>query len=113
MEYNVITGYLADMTMDNQGSWQKELSWPSGAWTLRDCTIVAHSDGGARATCSAAAWIVEVEMFSGSESIYRPVAMRGTYFGKQMSLFEAEAIALEESTRYVKHIIGKSRHNNK
>ena len=104
-EYNHVADYLANLTMDEGRSWINELAWPFEAWTIRHCNIVVHSDGGSRAMCSAAAWVVEVGICRGSEWEYKPIAMGGTYLEVRVSSFMAEALALEACTNYVKKFL--------
>ena len=93
--------------MDQQASWSKEFQFPfeSGSW--QQCNIVAHSDGGSRPSCSAAAWVVEVGMIVESEWVFKQVACGGKYIEPPVFSFEAESIALELCTNYVKTSLEK------
>ena len=105
-ELNVVADFLANYTMDIGRTWIRELEWPFPGKSLTSCNLVAHSDGGARAhSCSSAAWIVEAGILADGQWIFKPVAMAGTFMSQFISSFTAEAIALEECTRYLRNMV--------
>ena len=63
--------------------------------------MVVHSDGGARAACGAAAWILEV----GHAGEFKVLAMRGLFIEGSTSSFTAETLALESAIDYFKAFV--------
>ena len=92
--------------MDLRKIWAKELEWPFPYDGLEECNIVVHSDGGTRgAICSASAWIVEDGILRGSLWEFRPLAMGGTFFADAISSFQAETLALDECTLFLRRLV--------
>ena len=71
--------------------------------------IIVHSDGGARANCAAAAWIVEATSWqedSGNWQV-QTLSYSATYINTWVSSFTAEALALYQASDFVNIFINK------
>ena len=107
-ELNVVADFLANYTMDSGRTWIKEFDWPFPGRSVESCNLVAHSDGGARAhSCSASAWIIEAGIVIDGQWTFKPIALARTYTSSYMSSFTAEAIALEECTRFLRILVSE------
>ena len=104
-EYNVIADHLANYTMDVQKTWSVDFDWPYPTKSLRECSLIVHSDGGARGrSCAASAWVVEVLSDRGDA---RPLAMGGTFHSTWIDSFWSEAAALAECSTFVRELVGR------
>ena len=102
-EHNIVADYLCNYTMDHQKNWHQVYAECLPA----DFNLLVHSDGGARATCGAAAWIVEACFLEGDTFVTRPVASSGVYLDGRISSFDAEAWALYHAVAFCKTFIWK------
>ena len=92
-EHNKKADWLCNYTMDRAATWEHvvdiDISPPFN--------LLIHSDGGSRAECAAAAWLVESIDLNGTLQL---VAMAGIYIPQKLSSFEAEGIALSACTNF-------------
>ena len=104
-QFNVIADCSVDYTMDVQKTWSLEFDWPYKDKSLRECSLIIHSDGGARGrACAASAWIVEVISCTGEK---RALAMGGTFHSSSIDSFRSEAAALAECSTFVRTLVGR------
>ncbi|CAK0895791.1 unnamed protein product [Prorocentrum cordatum] len=90
-EYNVIADHLADYTMDAQRTWSVHSDWLYPRKSLRECSLIVFSDGGARGrACAASAWAVA-----------RPLAIGCTFDSTWIDAFWPEAAALAACSTFV------------
>ena len=108
-ERNQKADFLANLTMDRAATWATANDWPFEGWSLNECNLVAHTDGGTRRAknCSASAWIVEVGRLTKDGWEYKNLAIGGTYFEKAISSFSAEALALLECSVFIRRLVAK------
>lgn len=65
-----------------------------------------QTDGGVReGHCAAAAWIIGVWVCADGDNHFEPLVVHGTFLEATCSVFEAEAIALDEASAEVAQII--------
>ena len=71
--------------------------------------LLIRSDGGARASCGASAWIAEAVFWKEDAGRWerRKLDFAGAYFGCSVSSFDAEALALYHATSFIKAMIRK------
>ena len=87
---NVTADFLANYTMDTAASWSKCFDWPFAGRQVQDCNFVIRSDGGTRCgQCSAAAWVVDVGLFTEGCWDFRRLGMGGTFMPSPISSFSA------------------------
>ena len=97
--HNKVADGLADLTMDKALSWERlyeTTAEPSQAnWIIQ-------TDGGRRSDHCAAASLVIGVLSTGARGIcYEPWFARGVYLTGNVSVFQAEAIALEEAVNWL------------
>ena len=77
---NIRADFMANVTTDRARSWCESLEWPFPGRTLKQCHVVAHSDGGTRRyNCSATGWTLDEVARLDGNWVQRPLAMGGTY----------------------------------
>ena len=98
---NKVADGLADLTMDRKCSWSHE--YPISL-KIDASNILVQTDGGVREEeCAAASWMVGLWDMASQQ--YEPLLAGGTYLTEPVSVFMAEAIALDEATVQVKQIL--------
>ena len=100
-KHNKVADGLADLTMDRMCSWSKRYPTKLGP---NYANIVIQSDGGRRSeTCAAASVIIWIfGMFEG-ETLYQPWYAEGVYIPVDVTVFQAEMIALDRAIERVAH----------
>ena len=100
-KHNKVADGLADLTMDRMNSWSKR--YPTKL-DPKCANIVIQSDGGRRSeTCAAASVIIGIfGMFEG-ETLYQPWYAEGVYIPVDVTVFQAEMIALDRAIERVAH----------
>ena len=94
---------LADLTMDNRYSWHKSFEV---AASVGHGHLVVQTDGGLReGQCAAAAWIIGVWTEVEGVGKFETLVAHGTFLEATSSVFEAEAIALDEASAEVAQIM--------
>ena len=98
-KHNKSADGLADYTMDIQASWDKDFDVTADP---KDTNLVIQTDGGKRSGGNAAASVV-VGMFirGDAESKYQPWHAEGHHLSGEVTVFQAEAIALERAVSFV------------
>ena len=70
------------------------------------CNWIVKTDGGVREEdCAAAAWILGLWGLHGGSPLFEPWKIQGTFLDPGVSVFAAEAIALDEATQEVDSLI--------
>jgi hypothetical protein len=101
-DWNKIADYIVNYTMDVRRSWYQRFDSPWEGFTFREANLIIHQDGGTRVgNCSAAGWYMEARVVRERKAYTFPLVMAGTFLETPVSSFLAEAIAIEESTRFV------------
>ena len=96
--YNKVADGLADLTMDRRETWTRRFA--SGG--ISGSNLIVQTDGGLReGDCAAASFIIGCWRMGK----YEPLVAHGTYLKCSCTLFQAEAIALDEATAAVQTLI--------
>ena len=94
---------LADLTMDRRQSWSKKYITKLDP---QHSNLVIQTDGGLReGDCAAAAWIAGLWGRLDGAPLFEPLMVQGTFLESNVSVFSAEAIALDEATTAVDNLI--------
>ena len=104
-KHNIVADYLCNYCMDHEQNLHETF-----CETLPEkFNIVVHSDGGARATCASAAWIVEATFWEAEARQWQvqPIAYSATYINNWVSSFTTETMALYQAVDFVSIFIGK------
>jgi len=76
---------------------------------LTSSNVVVQTDGGLReGDCAAAAWVIGLWGMCGGRLQYEPVMVQGTFLEPGISVFAAEATALDEASREVDKLLTSS-----
>ena len=107
-EHNRRADHLANVTMDIQQSWTEERPLPFPGHDISKCKLVVHSDGGARANCASAAWIVEAGLLTNGAWDCKVLTMGGIFFDVPVTSFTAETVAWDNATKIVKTFLARA-----
>ena len=101
--HNKVADGLADLAMDRRKSWQKVFDPEAN---IANCNLIVQSDGGLReGDCAAAAFIIGRWSFESGQKKYDPLMAHGTFLDSTCTVFQAEAIALDEATAAVQRLL--------
>ena len=104
-ENNKVADGLADLTMDRWISWETQFET---SLDVRHAKILVQTDGGVRDKSTAtASWIIGLwgRGQDGERWRYEPLVAHGTFPNSAITVFTAEAIALDEASEWVQGLI--------
>ena len=103
-KHNKVADGLADYTMDTGASWSK--TFPVQLNLLR-ANIIVQTDGGKRGgVCAAASVVIGLFTMCDGNMIYEPFYAEGIFLTGAVSVFQAEAIAVESGARKLSQMVG-------
>ncbi len=110
-DHNKVADGLADFTMDGAASWSKTYTT---ALRLPEANVIVQTDGGRRSQgCAAAAVIIGLFAIVAGQPLYEPWLAEGHFLTEAVTVFEAEAIALDIASEKVKKAIDQAERDKK
>ena len=104
-KHNIVADYLCNFAMDHQKTFHEVCP----IRLSQNFNLIVHSDGGARADCAAAAWVVEATSWraEAGEWQVQTLAYSATYINSWTSSFTAEAMTLYQAVDFVSEYVGR------
>ena len=104
-KHNKVADGLADLTMDRRSSWSRVFQT---SLQIQCSNIVVQTDGGRRPQEDIAASSMVVGVVGSVEGslVYEPCFAQGVFMSSGVSVFQAEAIALDIALQWVEEQLG-------